>query len=67
MSFKKYSSLLVFVMLMVIAKPARPAAIDEFEAPEEGKRSEAQMYYELIPVESELKIFCCVLNRFYIT
>lgn len=44
---------MVLVMLMTIIDPANFAAIDDFNLPGEGKKSDAQMYYELIPVESE--------------
>lgn len=53
---KKYFRLLAIVMLMMIVKSAYSAAVD-FDLPEEGKRrTESQMYYDLIPLKSKWKL-----------
>lgn len=53
MTSKTYSCFVAITMLMMVVKPASFKAIDDFELPEEGKRSEAQMYYDQIPDESK--------------
>lgn len=43
---------MIIVMLTVIVEAVYPADLD-INLPGEGKRSEAQMYFNQIPVESE--------------
>lgn len=56
MEMKKYSRLLAIVMLIMVVKPAYCAAIDGDEMPDAPPpaRTEAQLYYDQIPIESEL-------------
>lgn len=54
MELKKYSCLAAIVMLIMIINPAY--CDNEFPLPDAPK-SEAQAYYDQVPVESELKTF----------
>lgn len=53
MEMKKYSCLAAIVMLMMIVTPAYSAAIDDWELPDAPK-TDAQLYYDQIPIESKL-------------
>lgn len=52
---KKNSLLVAIVMLMMVVTPAYSAAIDDWRLPDAPK-TEAQMFYDQIPVESKLKL-----------
>lgn len=55
MKTKKYSQLMVIVMLIMMIKPAYFVPVDgDFNSPSEGKKSDAQMYFDQIPEESKL-------------
>lgn len=56
MELKKISRLAAIVMLITIFNPAYCGVDDEFSLPDAPK-SEAQAYYDQVPVESELKHF----------
>lgn len=53
---KKYSRLLAIVMVIMVVKPAYCAAIDGDQIPDAPPpaKTEAQLYYDQIPIESEL-------------
>lgn len=53
---KKYSRLLAILMLIMVVKPAYCAAIDGDQIPDAPPpvKTEAQLYYDQIPIESEL-------------
>lgn len=50
---KKNSRLVAIVMLMMVVAPAYSAAIDDWGLPDAPK-TEAQIYFDQIPVESKL-------------
>lgn len=56
MEFKKYSLLAAIMMLIMVFNPVYCGSDNEFPLPDAPK-SEAQAYYDQVPVESEFNFF----------
>ena len=54
MGQRKYFCVMATMIVMMMVKLAYSSSSDDFGLPEEGKRPEAQKYFELIPIESKL-------------
>lgn len=54
---QKFYRLVAIVMLIMVVKPALLKSIDDEHHLPDAPKSEAQMYFDQIPVESKLKSF----------
>lgn len=59
---EKFYRLAAIALLIMVVKPAYCATIGDFDLPDAPK-TEAQMYYDQIPVESKLEKFSAQLKN----